>query len=115
MQRADDPDIQRCRLLEKSLHLSAVFTDDADIIAASLASPVLFYVKCAELTKAIGREKHLVCGIIRDNNLRPMHHGSRYKSQCVLTEGESISFTHHHATIREIRTKEVLHHREGFL
>ena len=62
VERADDLDVQVGGLLEHGLHELAELTDDAKVVAASLASPALgiLDVVGAKLAKAVGTKEHLV-------------------------------------------------------
>ena len=57
-----------------------------DIITSCLASPVLVSIVCTEFTEAVGREKHLILGIVGYDNLGPMYHWCCYKSKGVASQ-----------------------------
>ena len=81
MERTDDLDVQVGGLLEHGLHELAELTDDAKVVAASLASPPfrILDVVGAELTKAVGTKEHLVGGLVGEQHLGPVHVGSADK------------------------------------
>ena len=110
MQRADDLDIQGCRLFKKALHLRAVFTDYTDIVASCLASPVLLYVKCAEFTKSVSRKEHLVLYVVRNHDLGPVYHGRENERKHVSAKRERIPLCNYDASVLKISSKEILHH-----
>ena len=53
MKRTDCLDIQSCGSFQKLLNLCTVFSNDSDIVTASFAVPVFFYVKCSEFTETV--------------------------------------------------------------
>ena len=86
MKRTDFFDVKCARFLQELLNLNAVLSDNAEIVASCLASPVLINVERAELSETVGGEKHLVVRIISNHNLRPMNHGGSYEIERMLTK-----------------------------
>ena len=86
MKRADHIDIKSGCLLEQSLYLRAVFSDDAYIVASCLIYPRLVYVKRAEFTESVCGEEHLVCAVVGNDDLGPMHHRRGHEVECVTSE-----------------------------
>ena len=85
MQRTDSLNVEGGSLLQDALYLRAILTTDIEIVATSLASPVVSFVnQCSEFAESIGREEHLVQTIVTHNDLWPMHHRSRDKLQFML-------------------------------
>ena len=91
MERADNPNIKPCRLFQQRLHLRAVFANYAKIVSSCLARPVLVGVKSAEFAETVGGEKHLVTGIVADDNLWPMHHRRGQEGQLVGAKGKPVT------------------------
>ena len=114
VERANDLDIQPGRLLEQRLYLGTVLAHDTDEIPAGFIRPGLLRIGGAEFAESVGGEQHLIRGIVGNDDLRPMDHGCGYKRQGMLAQIQRISFSHHDAAIREIGSKEILHHSKGF-
>ena len=110
VQRADGRDVECCRLFQHALHLRAVFADDTDVVASRLVRPGLVHVKRAEFAEAVGREKHLVGGVIGHDDLGPVHHGRGDKGKCVLAERECVALADHNAAVGIVGAEELLHH-----
>ena len=85
VQGTDNLNIQPRRLFQQILNLYAVLAHNPNVIAASLARPILFYIQSAEFSKAIGRKQHLISTVIGNHDLRPVDHRSQHKGQIVLT------------------------------
>ena len=81
MERADDLDVQIGGLLKHGLHELAELTNDAKVVAASLASPTLgiLDVVSAKLAKAVGTKEYLVGSLIGEEHLGPVHVGGANK------------------------------------
>ena len=81
VERADDLDVQVGSLFEHGLHELAELTDDAKVVAASLASPALgiLDVVGAKLAKTVGTKEHLVGGLVGEEHLGPVNIGGTDK------------------------------------
>ena len=110
MQGADRLNVERCGFFEQVLHLCAVFADDAEIVAASLASPVFLDVKSAEFAESVGGEKRFGSRVIGDHDFGPVHHGGKDKSQLVRAEREGRSVLGDEFVLVREPLKEVFHH-----
>ena len=113
MQRADDLNIKRCGLFQQILHLHTVLADDAEIISASLASPVLINVQRAEFAEAVCREKRLVLSVIGNHYLGPVHHRRENECQLVRAERKALAVLYYYAAVGVISAKKVLYHCES--
>ena len=110
---ADGFDVKSRGLFQKRLHLSAVFSNDADVVASCLASPLFLHVKGAKLAEGVGGEEHLVGAVVGHNDLGPMHHGSGVEGEAVTTEGQRVAVGYHKAAVFVLVAEKVLHHDEG--
>ena len=110
VQRADDLNIEPCRLFQDSLNLLAVFADDADIVAAGFTRPILFDVQRAELAEAVGGEQHLIGAVVGHQDLGPVDHGSAHEVQHMLAELEGIALFDDDASVGVIGAEEIHHH-----
>ena len=81
VERADDLDVQISGLLEHGLHELAELTNDAKVVAASLASPPfrILDVVSAKLAKAVGTKEHLVGRLVGEDHLGPVNVGGADK------------------------------------
>ena len=113
MEGANDGDIQGGCLLQQCLHLGAVLANDADEIAAGLVIPILLHIQRTKLAEAVGREQHLVAGIIGHDDFGPVDHGSGDKGQGVLAQAQAVHFAHHQTTLGIIVAEELAHHGES--
>ena len=115
VERADDLDVQVGGLLEDGLHKLAELTDDAKVVAASLASPALgiLDVVGAKLAKAVGTKEHLVGGLVGEDHLRPVNVGGADKGQAVATQVEHVALFDDHLALGVVGAKVVDHHAEG--
>ena len=119
MQRADHLNIQRRRLLQQRLHLYAILSDDICIVPSRLIEIVAREIdlvcekctvqrtKCAE---RIRREQDLIRRVIRNHDLRPVHHRRRYKDKIVLSGAEIVPFLYEHDSGVHVKREELLHH-----
>ena len=115
VERADDLNVQVGGLLENGLHELAELTDDAKVVAASLASPALgiLDVVGAKLAKAVGTKEHLVGGLVGENHLGPVNVGGADKGQAVAAQIEHIALFDDHFALGEVGAKVVDHHAES--
>ena len=109
----DDGDVQAGRLLQQLLHLSAVFADDAEVVAPRLTGPVLLNIQSAELAEAVGGEKDFVRRVIGDHDLGPVDHGGHIEAQSVAAQGKGVALCHGDAALGTVSAEELLHHDEG--
>ena len=113
VKRANGGNIKLSRLFEQTLHLSAVFSHDADIITARLVLPILFYVKSTEFAKSVRGEQNLVLAIVADHYLRPMHHWRVQKCERVSAKREGAAVFGKHTLRRKALAEKLLYHFEG--
>ena len=86
MKRTNLLDVQGGYLLEEVLHHRTILAYDVEVVAASLASPVVSLVhQRAKLTKAVSAEQHLIGSVVTHDDLWPVHHRSHEELQGVLT------------------------------
>ena len=110
MQRTDDLNVEIGGFFQQVLHLCAVFSDDADVVAPCFTRPVLFNVQCAELSEAVSGEEHLVGAVIGHHYFRPVNHWSRHKVQRMSAQLQCVAFLYHDLSVLKGGAEEVLHH-----
>ena len=116
MQRADNRNIERGSLLEKRLHLSTVFSDDSDEIAACLIVPGLGNIERAEFTEAVRGEQHLIPAVIGHHDLGPMHHRRKDKGQVMLPEVKHFPVIDNNLSVGNIHIGEIIRdHDKGLV
>ena len=113
MERADFFNFKSRCLFEKSLHLCAVLTYDADIIAASFAVPFFLDIQRAKLAEAVSREKDFIECIVCNDDFRPMYHRCCHKCKLMLAEIELGAFAYNYLLFSKICAEEVFHHIES--
>ena len=113
MQGTDHFNIQTGSLLQQFLHLSTVFTYNANVVTTCFVGPGLFHVQSTEFTKTVSRKQNFVMAIVSNDYFRPVNHGSSYKGQGMSTQFQSAALTHYNAAIGKIGSKELIHHGKG--
>ena len=115
MQRADNPDIQCCGLLQHRLHLRAVFADDSEVIPSCFTGPAFLVhgVQRAELAEGVRAEQHLVLLVVGHHDLRPVHHRRGNELQRMAAELQCVPFLCDDPPAGVIFAGKVLHHGEG--
>ena len=94
VQGADLSDVQAGSLFEQGLDLGAVLAHDVQEVPAGIVGPVGEAVALghhAEPAKAVGREQHLLAGLIADHHLGPVHHGGKDEVQGVAAQAEGVA------------------------
>ena len=111
VQRADRLDIKTGGFLQQRLRLCAVFSDNAEVVAAGLTVPTLgiFNVVRAKLAETVCREKHFVRRIVGNHHLGPVDHRRGHEGQLVFAEIEHVPFLHHKTLRSDGRAEELLH------
>ena len=91
MQRADLFDIKIFRLFQHSLYLSAILSNDSEIVPSCFASPVFVRITCAEFPECICREEYLFCGLVSHHDFRPVNHRCKHEGQLVASQIQCFS------------------------
>ena len=98
MERADGLDGEFAYLGQQGLDLCTVFSDDVEIIPASLAGPVIVIAAVetalgqrTELAEGVGAVQCAVGRVERHHDLRPMDHRGGEETQAVLSEFQHVT------------------------
>ena len=95
MERTDGLDGEVCSLFQKVLNLHAIFAYDVEIVAASLASPVVGFVfDSTELAESVGGKESAVGCVEREHDFGPVNHRGCYESEAASAEAEGVALFH---------------------
>ena len=110
MKRTNSLNIKCCCLLKNSLHINTELSYYAKIVPSRFTCPVFVCILCAKFAESISREQHLLSALISHNYFRPVNKRRPNYIKRVLSKLYLIAFLKHDLSLREIRTKEILHH-----
>ncbi|CCZ94353.1 unknown [Corallococcus sp. CAG:1435] len=75
---------------QQRLHLYAVLSHNADVVATSLVVPRLVAIQCAEFSESVGGKQHFVGAVVGYHHFRPMYHGRKQKLQVVFAQAQHL-------------------------
>ena len=113
MQRTYNLYVKPRRFFEQCLHLCAVLSHYAYIIAPCLAGPFFVRVQRSEFSEAVGGKQYLIKAVISYHNFGPMHHRRGHEMESVFSKGKGVTFRYYHVPALKIGAEKLLHHSES--
>ena len=116
MQRTNGLNIECSQLLHNHLYLRTILSADIEIVATSLASPIVSFIyQSSKFAESIGREDHFIRAIVAHDYLWPMYHCSSDKLEFMTTQRECIAILNSYNAPFEVNAlEEIRQHFYGW-